>query len=306
MQFRPSFVLLLALVAAGCSHVSYTRTWDNDSIDANDHGSPLVDGFELEHQSNHIVLLDRTGAVCASIGSMTEGLANAAEARNEAEKEGDSTYTWEYRQHSPAEYAGIECGAAYRWGNGGGTFSTKLPDNDFTPPPGYMPQGYDVETRSTEFDVHLGATLPFFQQTWLRYSFNWRLGMGRYKVKNIDEIMGLGGFPESTLDNDDSKFFFRSPFLFGLKFYPRWLFGFGIEGDVAFDPLMLAFAKRWNRFYEHFNYGARAGFYLPFARAFAFGVYGGLELRNIAWADYIVRTDSWGIGASFDVNFSKL
>lgn len=170
-------------------------------LTANNHSNQLVEGYDLKHQTNEIVLLDRSGIVCGSLMSTTEGLGNAAEARREAIKENKRSYEYEYRQHSPGEYSGLDCGGYYRWGKGKDNQLNLVPAEN-------LQEVYPLDSRTSEAGLHIGFTQFMFQQTWLRWGMNFRLGMGSYGF--IHDYPNTA-FPETLLDNDDSKWFFRFP-----------------------------------------------------------------------------------------------
>lgn len=282
------------LLTTACSHMSYTRALETEVITPNNNSNTLTEGYDLEHQTNEIALLDRSGIVCGSLMTTTEALGNATSARNKAIEEGKTTYEYEYRQHSPAEYSGLDCGMYYRWG--GGT-DNRLNISDANPI-----QEYAIDSEVGEGGLHVGFTDFMFDQGWLRYGFLFRLGMGRYTF--LHEYPNTG-FPETLLDNDDSEWFFRMPFVYTQKVYPWFLFGFGVEGFLGIDPVMLSLAGKWSETHKYLDYGGRAGY----AYAFEYGAIGawiGYERRNIAWGDYISQGDIWKGTISLDINYEAL
>lgn len=297
MQYKTAgtLILFVAMLCTGCSHMSYTRAWETDTLTANGHSNQLVEGYDLQHQTNEIALLDRTGIVCGSLTTTMDATGSAAEARRKAEEEGKRSYTYEYRRHSPAEYSGLDCGGYVRWGRGKGGKLRLDPDAE------NLDAEYPLDSKTSEAGLHVGYTRYFFGLPWLRYGLLFRLAMGSYGF--IHDYPNTG-FPETLLDNDDDKFFFRFPIEFSLKFFPKWLFGFGIEGFGGLDPLMLAFAKKYPEFYKHFDYGARAGYALTFD-AFAVGLFGGYHRQNRSFGDYVSQADAYTITLSVDLNYEE-
>lgn len=295
MPSRLSWLCLaaVALLLTGCSHTSYTRSFDTDTLTADDPSNIHVEGYDLTYQTNELVLADRLGIVCGSLMTTTEAAGNAASARRKAIEKGERRYEYEYRRHSPAEYSGIDCGGYFRWGRGTGQLNLEAGQYDM--------DAYPLEAKTSEGGLHIGGTDFFFQLPWLRYSFFMRLGLGSYGF--IHDYPNTG-FPETQLDNDDDQFFFRMPFLFSLKFFPAWLFGFGVEPYGGVDPIMLTFGKKWGEFYKHFDYGARAGYALTFD-AFAVGLFGAYGRRNVAWGEYISQADSFSVTLSLDLNYEE-
>lgn len=284
----PVFILLVS----GCSHMSYSRGVENVAITPNNNSNTLARGYDLEHQSNEIALLDRSGIVCGSLTTSLEATGNAMSAEREAIRKGERTYEYQYRQHSPAEYSGLECGMYYRWGAG---TDNRLNVAEAT---NLLPE-YPIDSEVGEGGLHVGFSDFMFDQGWLRYGFLFRLGMGRYTF--IHDYPNTA-FPDTLLDNDDSEWFFRMPFVYTQKAYPWWLFGFGAEAFLGLDPIMLTLASRWPNILEHFDYGARAGYSYAFEYG-AVGAYFGYETRNIAWGDYISQGDVWKGTLSVDINY---
>ena len=284
--------LSFAVMSTGCSHMSYSRALETDTITPNDNSSTLANGYDLEHQTNEIALLDRSGIVCGSLTTTMEAAGNAKSARDKAIRDGKTTYEYSYRQHSPAEYSGLDCGMYYRWGAGS--------DNRLNINPTMNPVAeYAIDSEVGEGGLHIGFTEFMFDQAWLRYGFLFRLGMGRYTF--IHDYPNTG-FPETLLDNDDSEWFFRMPFVYTQKVYPSWLFGFGVEGIVGIDPIMLSFAGQWSNTFSYLDYGGRAGYAYTFEYG-AVGAYLGYERRNIAWGEYISEADVLKGTLSIDLNY---
>ncbi len=284
--------LALALLCTGCSHMSYSRGIETDTITPNDNSNTLAQGYDLEHQTNEIVLLDRLGVVCGSLTTTLEAAGNAKSARDKAIEDGKYSYTYQYRQHSPAEYSGLECGGYYRWGAGEGNRLKIAPAMN-------LQTEYSIDSEVGEGGLHVGFTEFMFDQAWLRYGVLFRLGMGRYTF--IHDYPNTA-FPETLLDNDDSEWFFRMPFVYTQKVYPWFLFGFGVEGFAGVDPIMLSLAGQWSNILDYLDYGARAGYAYTFEYG-AVGAYAGYERRNIAWGDYISQGDVWKGTLSIDINY---
>lgn len=277
-------------IGSGCSRMEYHRRWEDDSLTANDHSDTRVDGYEFEHETNEVVLLDRLGIVCSALSQTAEGMGNAAEARREAEEEGKSSYTYEAPNRSPSEYSGLDCGGYYRWGTGEGTLI--LDDGETE---------YPLGSRTSEAGLHLGIRQPLFRQDWLGYDFSIRFGLGSY---GFEHEYPNTGFPEILLDDDDGKMFFRIPLHFGINIFPEWLFGFGVRGWGGLDPVQLAFAKKYPEFYNYLDYGAQAAYYLTFD-PIAIGVFGGYERRNITWGDYVSQAQGFKVGMSVDLFYEE-
>jgi hypothetical protein len=285
-------LLAFGLLGSGCSHMSYSRASETESIKPNDNSNTLANGYDLEHQTNEIALLDRSGIVCGSLTTNLEATGNAMSAEREAIREGKTSYTYQYRQHSPAEYSGLECGGYYRWGGGEGNRLNIAPAAN-------LQTEYPIDSEVGEGGLHVGFTEFMFDQAWLRYGFDFRLGMGRFTF--IHDYPNTA-FPETLLDNDDSEWFFRMPFVYTQKVYPWFLFGFGVEGFLGVDPIMLAFSGQWSNILDYIDYGGRAGYAYTFEYG-AVGAYFGYAQRNIAWGDYIAQADVWKGTLSIDINY---
>ncbi len=290
---RLIWVLFLSVtLGAGCSHMSYTRALETDTIKPNGKSNQAADGYDLEHQTNELMLLDRSGIVCGSLMTTLEATNSAMSAEREAIEAGKTKYEYSYRQHSPAEYSGLDCGMYYRWGGGeGNRLKIKPTANLLTE--------YPIDSEVGEGGFHMGFTDFMFDQAWLRYGILFRLGMGRYTF--IHDYPNTA-FPETLLDNDDSEWFFRMPIYYSNKIYPWWLFGFGVEGHFGVDPIMLTFAGQWSNILDHIDYGARAGYSFAFEYG-AVSAYAGFQHRNIAWGEYISKSDAILGTLSLDINY---
>lgn len=251
--------------------MSLSRTSETENLDAK-HGLH-------EENINEVELLDRSGMLCGSLRDPSKSLGE------------NSRY--KYRQHSPAEYSGLECGGYFRWGSGaytGPTFQRSELGGVLL-----LPNEYEHEVG--EAGLNLGLTAFMFGQGWLRYGVQVRAGVGRFSY--LEPV--FTSEPVSPEAASPHHWFMRMPIIYTQKAYPWFLYGLGIEGFAGVDPVMLSVAGKWSNILEHLDYGARAAYVFTFEN-WAIGTYFGYERGNFTWDEYVRQNDIWKGSLSIDID----
>ena len=275
---RAALCLLLGFITIqlGCTHLEYSRTWETGraDIDPEEFGTQAYD--HEDHGMNELVWLDPSGAVCGGVTTGLDAINSATEARNEAVKQGKSTYSYEYNIYAPV--AGLYCGGYFRWGTGLSTGYGAPAMN------AAQEQGADItlDSRFRELGFHASGTEQFKKFNWMTYSFGFRLGMGRYRW--LDEDQSERG----QLKDDEGPFLFRMPLFFGLGFYAPFLRGLGFEAQGGTDPIGLALTSGNGKVWQKWDARAMAKF--QFVRdPVIFTVSAGYERNSTHWGEYWLR-----------------
>ncbi len=299
--------LLVTLLFGGCTHIDYQR--QTLQIDAQDVDFPYRShkSYTMDLQAHELKLMDATGIFCSSLITTTGAAASYKSAEREAIEDNKRSFEYEYRVHSPSEYAGVHCGAYARWGQGTGSQTVQPdvgvvedpsqwgPEDVYSTPPISMGEG-GLYIR--------GADLISQKVPWLRWSIDWRLGMGRWRFDfDAVEDQDLGADYWQKLHEEE--FYFRSPFDLGLLVYPSWLFGLGGKAYVGFDPIGAALTADLGRGRDKIDYGAQVA-YVFTHKAFAVSIFGEFHRRNYVWGEHWTQEDGVGIGASFALDHKAL
>jgi len=275
--------VLVATLSFGCSHARLSRTSETETT----YGHYIQDAYEIS-------LSDRSGILCGSFRPPSEDHGPASDSSVD-----NPTPGYQYRQHSQAEYSGLECGGYFRYGEGVYTNPAFRPitAQDFST---YIIIGSgNFRTEIGEAGLHLGFSDFMFGEGWLRYGFLFRLGVERYVV--ISRFIEFDASDPSRVEEWKG----RMPLSYVQKVYPLFLYGLGLEGSLGVDPLMLSTSEKWPEILDYFDYGGGVGYALPF-EGWALGAYFGYERRNYGREGFVLQTDGWRGTVSIDINYDGI
>lgn len=248
--------LVVFLMLHGACAVHYSRAQREELV--------TTEGqTEISHRlsTNEILATDSSGLVCAGIATHTSAYGNAMSAVREARREGKREVEFTYRRASPAQFAGIQCGAYYKWG--GGTSAI------YDLSGGERPRDVVGDTKLSEIGLHFEGSeqlLDSFED--LFWTARFRLGGGEVSEESGPELL------------DGTRLLF--PFEAGLLYAPAVLVGGGVKAHVGYDVMNLV--TEVGDASEKFNYGA-SGFYRATVGRFGFGAEVGWRHESVGTYD---------------------